>query len=66
MMIGIVGGVCFAAGVLAHYIITDVQKTAAEREQKQRERQARGGLTDRQYQIRYNDVLRENMQQYGN
>lgn len=66
MLFGIVGGVCFAAGVLAHYIITDVQKTAEERAAKQRERAARGGLTERQYHTKYNDVLRENMQQYGN
>lgn len=66
MMIEIVGGVCFAAGVLAHYIISDVRKTAAEREQKQRERQARGGLTDRQYHMKNNDVLRENMKKYDN
>lgn len=65
MLFGIVGGVCFAAGVLAHYIITEKKKAAAEREQKMKERRAKGGMTDRQYHTKNNDVLRENMVRYG-
>ena len=64
-MVGIIGGICFAAGALAHWICTEVQKSAAVSEAKRRERAARGGLTERQYHTKYNDVLRENMVRYG-
>lgn len=65
MMIGIVGGVCFAAGVLAHWIYCDSERSKAEREQKMKERRAKGGMTDRQYHMMYNDPLADAMKQYG-
>lgn len=65
MMIGIVGGVCFAAGVLAHCISTEKKKAAAERERKMEERRAKGGMTDRQYHMMWNDPYAEAIKQYG-
>ena len=64
-MVGIIGGVCFAAGALAHWICTEVQKSAAESEAKRRERAAHGGLTPRQYHMRYNDVFAQAMKTGG-
>lgn len=65
MMIGIVGGVCFAAGVLAHWIYCDSERSKAEHEQKMKERRAKGGMTDRQYHMKYNDPFAAAMKQYG-
>lgn len=58
MLFGIVGGICAAIGALANKKLTE---NAAERKREK----AFGKLTAREYHMKNNDVLRENMVRYG-
>ena len=61
----IMGGACFVAGVLCTRIYVDMEADKERREKMIRRKQAYNGMSQREYQLKHNDVYRANVNRYG-